>query len=108
MGGGIGPDWEAWEGVPLPVERSNFWKEPYAELFDWYPWLRPFYTKWEIEHDCEPVRVCVCPRLNFCLLARGCSVCCVWSRFEFVGARKDFVVDASTSGLGRRFISQRG
>lgn len=50
-------DWEAWEAVPLPVVRYNFWSEPYAELYDWYPWMRVLYTPWEINHNCLPVRV---------------------------------------------------
>lgn len=55
--GGGGEDWAAWEAVPLPVDRLNFWDEPFAELYDWYPWLRRFYTKMEMEYDCLPVRV---------------------------------------------------
>lgn len=51
-----GADWEAWEAVKLPVERLNFWNEPYAELYDWFPWMRVLYTDWEIKHNCLPVR----------------------------------------------------
>lgn len=68
-GGGLGADWDVWKTIPLPYERSNFWNEPYAELFDWLPWLRPLYSKWEIEHDCEPVRL-FCVREN---VLRSCT-----------------------------------
>lgn len=54
--GGDDGDWASWEAVPLPCEKYNFWNEPYAELYDWYPWMRKFYTNWEIEHNCLPVR----------------------------------------------------
>lgn len=52
---GMAEDWAAWEAVELPVKRINFWNEPYAELYDWYPWMRVFYTKWEVEHNALPV-----------------------------------------------------
>lgn len=53
---GVGRDWDAWNDIALPTDKLNFWDEPYAELYDWYPWMRRFYTSWEIEHNCLPVR----------------------------------------------------
>lgn len=52
-------DWASWEAVPLPCEKLNFWDEPYAELYDWYPWMRRFYFKREIEHNCLTVGECM-------------------------------------------------
>lgn len=49
-------DWEKWEAVALPVVRTNLWGEAYTELYDWYPWMRAFYSKFEMSYDCLAVR----------------------------------------------------
>ncbi|CAN0011991.1 unnamed protein product [Pylaiella littoralis] len=46
-------DWDRWNAIPLPSNgRLNDWGEPYSEIYEWYPWMRKFYTTWEIEKDC--------------------------------------------------------
>ncbi|CAM9233741.1 unnamed protein product [Scytosiphon promiscuus] len=48
----IEADWSRWDAIPLPdPEKLNYWNEPYAEFYDWYPWARKFYTQYEIDHD---------------------------------------------------------
>lgn len=49
-------DWDRWNAIPLPSNgRLNDWGEPYSEIYEWYPWMRKFYTAWEIETDCISV-----------------------------------------------------
>lgn len=48
----IEADWSRWDAIPLPdPEKLNYWNEPYAEFYDWYPWALKFYTQYEIDHD---------------------------------------------------------
>lgn len=82
-GGGLGADWDVWKTIPLPYERSNFWNEPYAELFDWLPWLRPLYSKWEIEHDCEPAWIWLKANSPWMPLA----ICTVYLAFCYIGPK---------------------
>lgn len=53
----VGDDWEKWDAIPLPTDRYNGWGENFAELFDWHPWLRSFYTTWEVNFNTRPVGV---------------------------------------------------
>ncbi|CAN0169775.1 unnamed protein product [Ectocarpus sp. 12 AP-2014] len=47
-------DWARWDAIELPHGgKFNYWNEPYAEVYDWYPWLRRFYTQREINYDCK-------------------------------------------------------
>ena len=52
-----GDDWQKWDDVPLPAVRYSPWGDPYAEIFDWYPWMRSFYTNWEIDYNTRTVGV---------------------------------------------------
>lgn len=56
-------DWERWNAITPPTSWVNDWNEPYSEIYDWYPWMRKFYSQFERETDCISVRV-----------RRGCSV----------------------------------
>eukprot|EP00904_Undaria_pinnatifida_P004455 jgi/Undpi1/1400/HiC_scaffold_11.g04792.m1 len=81
----IGGDWASWEAVPLPCDKLNFWDEPYAELYDWYPWLRRFYFKWEIEHNCLHV---MANRKPFDLRRSLVAWNFLLSAFSFIGAAR--------------------
>lgn len=49
-------DWERWGAIAPPTSWVNDWNEPYSEIYDWYPWMRKFYSRLEIEKDCISVR----------------------------------------------------
>lgn len=49
-------DWERWGDITPPTSWVNDWNEPYSEIYDWYPWMRKFYSRLEIEKDCITVR----------------------------------------------------
>lgn len=48
-------DWERWNAITPPTSWVNDWNEPYSEIYDWYPWMRSFYSRYEIETDCITV-----------------------------------------------------
>ena len=49
-------DWERWNAITPPTSWVNDWNEPYSEIYDWYPWMRKFYSRLEIESDLKSVR----------------------------------------------------
>lgn len=49
-------DWERWNAITPPTSWVNDWNEPYSEIYDWYPWMRKFYTRLEVETDLKSVR----------------------------------------------------
>lgn len=49
-------DWERWNAITPPTSWVNDWNESYSEIYDWYPWMRKFYSRLEIEKDCITVR----------------------------------------------------
>eukprot|EP00752_Nemacystus_decipiens_P010720 g9543.t1 len=44
-------DWERWNAITPPTSWVNDWNEPYSEIYDWYPWMRKFYSRLEVETD---------------------------------------------------------